>query len=441
LVELGAMAAPVDNFIKTVLDGNSTAREIHVAVNRFMQETQVASTQANEEALRTLAQHLNLDDFERARIVSLVCGALVERGCEPGPIADPLIARLQSLLEPSVALAAECEAHVPKPKENSPKGTVHSPEATEIPPHPNPMASQARHDNVAPRETTASRSVVPKEREELRELPTGDDSPSPRGEGRGEGELGPGEHGDGESPEDAFETVRKWVATTMVKENAAWEALQQFWPVTIAVFSADADVRAKAKPLRDLAAKISTRHQAGHWLRFMLSVLDNEPVLVIEPETRSGIEGRISGVVDNFQLNVLIMDAFPRGFFAKRRVSQSAVDIARGGGPQRGEEVVIGAWNLYTWQALSADGKLPEAKGFKNQEHWIWNEGVPDDIPVFDGRRVVLLGPPSYERSWPAQRLFDKLPGKLAVEKVLKRGEVEEWIGKMAKVKTTDGHG
>jgi hypothetical protein len=218
----------------------------------------------------------------------------------------------------------------------------------------------------------------------------------------------------------------------MVKENAAWQALEQFWPVTIAVFSTDAEVRAKANTLRDLAGKISNHHEAGHWLRFMLSVLDHEPILVIEPDTHIGIEGRISGAADNFQLNVLIMDAFPRGIFARRRVSQSAVDAVRGGGPQRGNETVIGAWNLYTWKALGPDGKLPPAKATGGDRQWIWNEGVPDDIPVFEGRRVVLLGPPSYQRSWHPQRLFSRMPGKLAVEKQLKKGEAEEWLRRIA---------
>src|SRR5262249_26054005 len=156
--------------------------------------------------------------------------------------------------------------------------------------------------------------------------------------------------------------------------------------------------------------KISSHHAAGHWLRFMLSVLDDEPVLVLEPETQLGILGRISGVADNFQLNVLLMDAFPRpSIFVRRRVSQSVVDIARGVGPQQSDEGVLGAWNLYTWKALTSAGRLPDAKSLGGDKHSIWNEGVPDDIPVFEARTVILLGPPSYTRTWRAQRLFNKL--------------------------------
>ena len=41
--------------------------------------------------------------------------------------------------------------------------------------------------------------------------------------------------------------------------------------------------------------------------------------------------------------------------------------------------------------------------------YWIWNEGVPADIPTFEGTRVVLLGPPPYERSWNSVRRFPDL--------------------------------
>jgi hypothetical protein len=75
---------------------------------------------------------------------------------------------------------------------------------------------------------------------------------------------------------------------------------------------------------------------------------------------------------------------------------------------------------------------LPDTKGQGGTKHWIWNEGVPDDIPVFENRRVILLGPPSYSRGWTAQRLFNGLPARVEVERVLKGSEVDEWIKRLA---------
>src|SRR5262249_12863990 len=168
----------------------------------------------------------------------------------------------------------------------------------------------------------------------------------------------------------------------------------------IAVFSVSPSARAEARGLRDLAAKIADHHEGGHWLRLLLSVLDKEPVLAIEPQTRRGMLARMSGVVDNFQLNVLLMDAFPRsGILARRRVPKRVADVARGLGPQQTSETVTGVWNLYTWRALEPGFGLPDPNNYGASNCWIWNEGSPEDIPVFAGRRVILLGPASYSRS------------------------------------------
>lgn len=351
------MTKAMQSLIATVLDCSSTNEDLQSAARSFIKAASEVPLQQRADALITLGKHLNLDDPSRAAVIALVCGALVELGCDPKPISGPLVDRLRSLLESSVELADACAARMP---------------------------------------TDA-------DKEEKRD------------------------------PHEAFAAAREQEAVSMPRQNADWDALEQFWPATIAAFSVSPELRAEARSLRDLAAKVSAQHIAGHWLRFMLSVLDNEPILVLEPETRLGMLGRLFGVVDNFQLNVLLMDAFPRaGIFSPRRVPKTVVDIARGLGPQRTDESVSGVWNLYTWQALKPDGTLPDPKAPGKGEHWIWNEGVPEDIPLFENRRVVLLGPLSYPRGWLAQRLFNKLPARLECESVLKKREVEDWLSRLA---------
>lgn len=191
-------------------------------------------------------------------------------------------------------------------------------------------------------------------------------------------------------PSERFEAERQKLAVSFPKENADWEALDVFWRPAIAVFSRSPQARATARPLRDQCLQISNSCDAGHWLQLMLSVLDAEPILVIEPATRQGITGRMSGVVDNFQLNMLLMDIFPR-INSAPRISREAADIARGIGPQESDEVITGAWNLHDWRAIQAGYKLPNHEAVSS-DFWIWNEGTPSDIPRFDGHRVVLLG-------------------------------------------------
>jgi hypothetical protein len=157
----------------------------------------------------------------------------------------------------------------------------------------------------------------------------------------------------------SFEEIRLRNARRLPGPGAAWETLNQYWCFAIAVFSASPETRASASPLRSTAAKIAPYHPGGGWIESMLSVLHQAPIAVIEPRTRMGILGRISGIADNFQLHVLLMDGFPLAEGEPRRVSQSVVDVASGRGPQQTQETVKGAWNLHTWKALRPGLELP----------------------------------------------------------------------------------
>jgi hypothetical protein len=237
---------------------------------------------------------------------------------------------------------------------------------------------------------------------------------------------------------EVFEKLRQQLAERLPQENHAWELLGEIWPAAIAVLSRSPSARAAARPLREPAHAISEFHAAGHWLWQMLSVLDKEPLLVIEPQTSLGIVGTISGISENFQLNVLLMDQFPqRGWFARRRVPKRVADISRGIGPQQSEELVTSVWNLYTWQAIQPGLSLPDPNDYGGGGHWVWNEGIPEDIPVFEGRRVVLLGPRSYPRSWRSQRTFNLLPAELAIERRLTAAEARDWLQRMLAAKET----
>ena len=63
---------------------------------------------------------------------------------------------------------------------------------------------------------------------------------------------------------------------------------------------------------------------------------------------------------------------------------------------------------------------------------------MPADIPVLDGHRVILLGPAEPVRSWPAQRMFLKLPARLTAE-LLDEDALDGWLAKIeaAAAKTT----
>ena len=78
-------------------------------------------------------------------------------------------------------------------------------------------------------------------------------------------------------------------------------------------------------------------------------------------------------------------------------------------------------------RAAAAAASWPTPTDRDYADTWIWNEGMPADIPVLDGHRVILLGPASPERTWPAQRMFLKLPARLTAE-LLDESELDAWL-------------
>jgi hypothetical protein len=232
--------------------------------------------------------------------------------------------------------------------------------------------------------------------------------------------------------DELMEIARKHLAQSMPKEAAAWELLDSLFPAALAVLCASPAARRNREQLLADARAIEGDDPSAYWLVKLLQVLHDEPYVAIEPSSQTGIAGRMCGIADNFQLNMLLMDVFPRGLFERRRISPSAAAVARGLGPQKTGDVVAGTWNLYTAAALRPDGRLPDAKDLETQATWIWNEGVPADIPVFDGHRVILLGPASYHRGWGLSRLFDRLKADLTVERRLSKAEVKDWLKRLA---------
>jgi len=174
------------------------------------------------------------------------------------------------------------------------------------------------------------------------------------------------------------------------------------------------------------------------FLAMMLRVLDDEPLLVLHVEQKKGFEVRIGGLADNFQLHTLLAGAVIgsswNGWLTGTAPGKRALAECRDApvGPGGGAEMT-GAFNLYNWTALRPDGTLPEGIAVDATGHWIWNEGCPADITPFEGRRVVLLGRPAYNRMWRAGRIFGGMTGELTVERKLARGEVAEWLERLAR--------
>lgn len=369
----------VDELIRRANDPASSRESIHEAIGPAFSSLAPGDRPGAEAVLRRLADDVidTPNRPEAAGIVALCCGALVERGLGPTIALGQILDRLERQIAPeAIAFVAACH--------------------------------QAAEDDPPP------------------SLPSDGDDPEQSGD-------------PGEQPErpDPIEEHGERIAALVPSEASSFRALDPFSQAAVAMLARSEGARKDSRSRSSLRASLDQLGgQYGHagFLWVMMQVLDDEPVLVLHPGEGKGYRVRISGLADNFQLHTLLADAligrFPGRWLRGRRPSRQEVAAAGDGEVPEGLPHARGAFNLWTWRGLEADGSLPG--GIEGSAHWVWNEGVPADIPTFEGVRTVLLGPPPYERSWTASRKFPAMAGRLSVESILGSGEVRDLLRRIA---------
>ncbi|MFJ4850818.1 MULTISPECIES: hypothetical protein [unclassified Streptomyces] len=198
----------------------------------------------------------------------------------------------------------------------------------------------------------------------------------------------------------------------------AWCSVEEWQPPALAVLCRSAEMRR----LHSAGLLPAARELAAlecHDLKclvYALAVLDDEPLLVLHRPAGTGFEVRIGGIADNFQLHTLLAHVLVGGGHVPGTApSAESVRLATDPRPARGrtETVATGAFEL-----LAPDGER------------IWNEGLPDDVPVVEGRRLLVLDEPMYRRSWNADRFFPLLPGTAELTRVLSEDETRTWFAR-----------
>lgn len=248
---------------------------------------------------------------------------------------------------------------------------------------------------------------------------------------------------DPDDGETCVEEYGQQVSTEKPTEAQGWSALEMICPATSAILIRDARMRRGMRafePFMTALQAFPIQLSSIENLRKLTQVLDNEELIILHPTLRRGYRVRISGISDNFQLHTLLADALigdpAKGWLLGERPDPIVVAAAKDGPcPRTREEnrdfpTARGAFNLWNWQGLQADGSLPT--GNDQTHYWIWNEGTPADIASFEGTRVVLLGPQPYTRTWSAGRYFPALAGQLEVLEVLTPARTSDWLARLA---------
>jgi len=210
--------------------------------------------------------------------------------------------------------------------------------------------------------------------------------------------------------------------------------LDKFYSCGISLFSINEENFNRAKDrLKKKVDYVGSYSQGTYWFSKLFTVLFNEPVVVIDIDRKVGFTGKISGVVDNYQLQHLLM-SIPLLNDGKSAISEEDLAVVNGLGEQTTERTIVNKWNMYNLELCSKSGwktlintQLPSSS-VEYRDCWIWSEGAPQDITIYKGYRVILLGLPSYERSSRVQRTFRNLKADIVIERELSAGEIDEWL-------------
>jgi hypothetical protein len=146
-------------------------------------------------------------------------------------------------------------------------------------------------------------------------------------------------------------------------------------------------------------------------LAALARVLDDEPLVALEPASGRAFRLTMSGVGDNYQLHTLLAarligelvpgEPLPDGWVAR------ATTARPGGSP------------------ITRRFRLVDGHGA-----YIAPEGIPADIGTLAGHRVVVLQPPGDVYRWDLGRLHEDMAGSLTLDRELPAGEARSWLAR-----------
>ena len=148
-------------------------------------------------------------------------------------------------------------------------------------------------------------------------------------------------------------------------------------------------------------------------IRALLRMSEATSALVLHRTTGRAFRVLFDGIGDNFQLHTLLAHALighnHQGLSGPEPDPRWVASF-RDGPTDPHAQTVWGWWNL-----VAHDGT------------WVWNEGVPAEIPTVEGERVLILDPQPYPRSWNAGRRHRHVHGWLVVDGELDHTEAQLW--------------
>jgi hypothetical protein len=243
-----------------------------------------------------------------------------------------------------------------------------------------------------------------------------------------------GDHDDAVTEVDGHSIQRQRFRSHLGDDRAGAAALAYLrsWVLpTVAALTRDRELLVRAiadERLAELAMNL--RESDAHWLDVLLGAQVGVEWLVLCPTHGRGFLVALDGIVGNFDLHALLAAALiPLGIAGEGNPPEVVARI-RGDASDSPRDYVAGSYNLYTARAAGFDLGDPRAAPVGT---WIWGEGLPRDVPMVDGVRTVLVGPPAYSRTWSIGRTFSALPARIDVARELAADEYRETLARIAR--------
>lgn len=148
-------------------------------------------------------------------------------------------------------------------------------------------------------------------------------------------------------------------------------------------------------------------------IRALLRMAEATSALVMDRHSKRAFRVLFDGIGDNFQLHTLLANALigPNGQGLNGQPPDPRWVASYQDGPvDPNAQTVRGCWNL-----VAHDGT------------WVWNEGMPAEIPTIDGEHILILDEQPYPRSWNAGRRHPHVHGWVEVESELTHQEATLW--------------
>jgi hypothetical protein len=209
-------------------------------------------------------------------------------------------------------------------------------------------------------------------------------------------------------------------------EVKIWKALRYLIMPAMTMLCLDVKLRRSARipDLYNLSDTLAGVHREVRFLQRLINLVDDEELIVLHPLEHKGFRIRLEAIASNFHIFSLLQGTLvgepAHGMLAGPRPNRKVIATATGEMPHDRLITDTSVWQYASWTALRPNGTLASET--------IAGEVSPREIPIFEGDRVVLLGPPlPAARGWDSSfftNLHDVLRSKVEVVEILSADEV-----------------